>query len=81
MSEELDMTNATLDTGRSLRQIIIGVSLFLAFQVIKKEKVKNMLNSDQHQSKICFMFLPVSRMAILASVELSGEVMQEIHQI
>ena len=27
------------------------------------------------------MLLPVSRMVILASVELSGELMQEIHQI
>ena len=35
-SEEPDMINATLDIGRSLRQIIIGVSLFLAFQAIKK---------------------------------------------
>ena len=41
-----------------------------------------MLNSDQHQSKICSMLLlPVLRMVILASVELSGELMQEIHQI
>ena len=34
----------TLYNGRSLRQIIIGVSLFLAFQAIRK--VKNMFNSD-----------------------------------
>ena len=44
VSEEPDMINATLDNGRSLRQLIIGVSLFLAFQAIRK--VKNMLNSD-----------------------------------
>ena len=44
MSEEPDMINATLDNGRSLRQLIIGVSLFFAFQAIRK--VKNMLNSD-----------------------------------
>ena len=31
--------------------------------------------------KICFMLVPVSGMVILASVELSGELMQEIHQI
>ena len=36
MSEESDMINATLEIGRSLRQIIIGVSLFLAFQAIRK---------------------------------------------
>ena len=35
--EEPDMINATLDIGRSLRQIIIGASLFLAFQAIKKK--------------------------------------------
>ena len=35
-SKEPDMINATLDIGRSLRQIIIGVSLFLAFQAIRK---------------------------------------------
>ena len=44
MSEETDVINATLDNGRSLRQIIIGVSLFLVFQAIRK--VKNKLNSD-----------------------------------
>ena len=36
VSEEPDMINATLDIGRSLRQIIIGVSLFLVFQAIRK---------------------------------------------
>ena len=36
VSEEPHMMNATLDIGRSLRQIIIGVSLFLAFQAIRK---------------------------------------------
>ena len=36
MSEEPDMTNTTLPNGRSLRQLIIGVSLFLAFQAIRK---------------------------------------------
>ena len=44
VSEEPHMTNTTLDNGRSLRQLIVGVSLFLAFQAIWK--VKNMLNSD-----------------------------------
>ena len=41
VSEEPDMINTTLENGRSLRQLIIGVSLFLAFQGIR-----NMLNSD-----------------------------------
>ena len=36
VSEEADMINTTLDNERSLKQIIIGVSLFLAFQVIKE---------------------------------------------
>ena len=36
VSVEPDMINTTLDNGRSLRQRIIGVSLFLAFQVIRK---------------------------------------------
>ena len=36
VSEEPDMINTTLDNGTSLRQLIIGVSLFLAFQAIRK---------------------------------------------
>ena len=32
------MINTTLDNGRSLRQLIIGVNLFLAFQSIRKSK-------------------------------------------
>ena len=36
MSEEPDMINITLDNGRSLRQLIIGVNFFLAFQAIRK---------------------------------------------
>ena len=36
VSEEPDMINTTLDNGRSLRQLVIGVSLFLAFQAIRK---------------------------------------------
>ena len=31
--------------------------------------------------KICFMLVPVSLMVILASVELRGDLMQEIHTI
>ena len=34
MTEEPDTINTTLDNGRSLRQLITGVSLFLAFQAI-----------------------------------------------
>ena len=34
--EEPDMINTTLDNGKSLRQLIIDVSLFLAFQDIRK---------------------------------------------
>ena len=78
VSEEPDMINTTLDNGRSLRQLI-SVSLFLAFQAIRK--VKNMFNSYQHQIKICCMLVPISWIVILASVELSGELTQEIHQI
>ena len=36
VSEESDMINITLDNGGSLRQLIIGVSFFLAFQAIRK---------------------------------------------
>ena len=36
VSEEPDMINTTLDNGRSLRQLIIGVSFFLAFQAMMK---------------------------------------------
>ena len=36
VSEEPDLINTTLDKRRSLRQLIIGVSLFLAFQAIRK---------------------------------------------
>ena len=36
VSEEPDMINITLDNGMSLRQLIDGVSLFLAFQAIRK---------------------------------------------
>ena len=36
VSEEPDVISTTLDNRRSLRQLIIGVSLFLAFQAIRK---------------------------------------------
>ena len=50
MSEEPDMINTTLDNRISLRQLIVGVSLFFAFQDIRKSK--NMLNSDKQKIKI-----------------------------
>ena len=36
VSEEPDMINPMLDNGRRLRQLIIGVSLLLAFQAVRK---------------------------------------------
>ena len=47
MTEEPNMINTTLNNGRSLRQLIIGVSLFLAFQAIRKslEYVKIQTNN------------------------------------
>ena len=36
VGEEPDTINTALDNGRSLRQLIIGVSFFLAFQPIRK---------------------------------------------
>ena len=78
-SEEPDVINTTLDNGRWLRQLFIGVSLLLTFQAIRK--FTNMLISDQQQIKICLMLVPVSRMVIMASVKLSRELMEEIHQI
>ena len=41
------MINTTLDHGRSLRQIVIGVSLFLVFLAIRKSYVKFRLTPDQ----------------------------------
>ena len=49
VSEEPDMINTTLDNGRSLGQLIIGVSFFLAFQAIRKslKYVKFRLTTNQ----------------------------------
>ena len=49
VSEEPGMTNTTLDNGRSLRQLIIGVSLLLAFLGIRKSEkyVKFRLTTNQ----------------------------------
>ena len=55
VSEEPDMINTTLDNGRSLRQLIIGVSLFLAFQAIRKSlkyvKFRLTTNQDLFQAR------------------------------
>ena len=60
MSEELDMINITLDNGRSLIQLIIGVSLFLAFQAIRKSlkyvKFRLTTNQDLFQAHSCVRF-------------------------
>ena len=81
MSEEPDMINTTLDNGRSLRQLIIGVSLFLKFQAIGKSekyvKFKLTTNQDWFHARSSIRL----EMVLLASVELSGELMREIHQI
>ena len=79
MSEEPDMINTTLDNRRNLRELIIYVSLFLAFQAFRKNLKYVKFRSTTNQN--CFMLVPVSGMVIMASVELSGELMQEIHQI
>ena len=55
MSEEPDMINTTLDNRRSLRQLIIGVSLFLAFQAIRTSlkyvKFRLTTNQDLFQAR------------------------------
>ena len=55
VSEEPYMMNTTLDNRRSLRQLIIGVSLFLAFQAIKKslKNVKFTLTINQDLFHAC----------------------------
>ena len=55
MNEEPDIINITLDNGRSLRQLIIGVSFFLAFQAIRKSlkyvKFRLTTNQDLFQAR------------------------------
>ena len=50
VSNEPDMINTTLDNGKSLRQLIISVSLLLAFQAIRKSlqyaKFRSTTNQD-----------------------------------
>ena len=54
-SEERDIISTTLDNGRSLRQFIIGVSLFLAFQAIRKSlkyvKFRSAPNQDMFHAR------------------------------
>ena len=45
------------------------------------ERVKNTLDPNDYQIKICFKLFLVSRMVKIAFVELSGELMQEIQHI
>ena len=54
MSEEPDMINTTLDNRRSIRQLIIGVSLFLSFKAINKilKYVKFRLTTNQDLSQV-----------------------------
>ena len=60
VSDEPDMINTTLDNGRSLRQLIIGVSLFLAFQAIRKSlkyvKFRLTTNQDLFQARSSVKF-------------------------
>ena len=79
VSEEPNMINATLGNGRSLKHVFIRCQLFLLFPAIRKGK--KYVKFNKYQIKVCFIFVPVSRMVNLASVELSGELMREIHQI
>ena len=49
------MINITLDNGRSVRQLIISVSFFLAFQAIRKSlkyvKFRLLTNQDLFQAR------------------------------
>ena len=60
VSEEPDMINTTLDNGRSLGQLIIGVSFFLAFQAIRKSlryvKFRLTTNQDLFQARPSVIF-------------------------
>ena len=60
VSEESDMINITLDNRRSLRQLIIGVSFFLAFQAVRKSlkyvKFRLTTNQDLFQARSSVKF-------------------------
>ena len=80
VSEGPNMINATLDNGESLKHVcFFCVSCSFYFKLL--EKVKKYVKFSKHQIKVCFMLVLVTRMVNLASVELSGELMREIHQI
>ena len=67
MSEEQEMINATLDNGKRVK-----TDSYSVLYIKLLGKVTNMLISDQHQIKVCFMLVPVLRKVNLASVESSG---------
>ena len=54
------MTNTTLDNERSLRQLIISVSLFLAFQAVRRSlkyvKFRSTTNEDLFQARSSVKF-------------------------
>ena len=60
VSEEPEMINTILDNGRSLRQPIIGVSFFLAFQAIRNSlkyvKFRLTANQDLFQARSSVKF-------------------------
>ena len=60
MSEEPDMIKTTLGNGRSFRQLIIGVSFFLAFQdvrkILKYVKFRLTTNQDLFQARSSIKF-------------------------
>ena len=60
MSEEPDRINTTFDNGRSLGQLIIGVSFFLAFQAIRTSlkyvKFRLTTNQDLFQARSSVKF-------------------------
>ena len=60
VSEEPDMINTTLDNERTLRQLIVGVSFFVAFQAIWKSlkyvKFRLTTNQDLFQARSSVKF-------------------------
>ena len=60
VGEEPNRINTTLDNGRSLRQLIICVSFFLAFQDIRKSlryvKFRLTTNQDLFQARFSVKF-------------------------
>ena len=61
MTEESDMINSTLDMGRRLIQLIIGVSFFFAFQAIWKSlkyvRFRLITNQDLFQAHSSVKFV------------------------